>query len=128
MENLLLLVLIPPLGGAALNGIFGRRFSNALVSVIGCGASGISMVFALLSARAFSQSSPDGTRFIHSYFTWLEAGAFRADFALWYDRLTLVMTVTVTVVAFLIHLYSRGYMDHEGGYYRFFSYLNLFCS
>jgi len=36
------------------------------------------------------------------------------------------MTVTVTVVAFLIHLYSRGYMEHEGGYYRFFAYLNLF--
>ena len=36
------------------------------------------------------------------------------------------MTVTVTVVAFLIHLYSRGYMEREGGYYRFFTYLNLF--
>ena len=36
------------------------------------------------------------------------------------------MTLTVTVVAFLIHLYSRGYMEHEGGYYRFFTYLNLF--
>jgi NADH-quinone oxidoreductase subunit L len=96
------------------------------VSVIGCGASGLSLVFALLSARAFSQVSPDGARFTHSYFTWLEAGAFRADFALWYDRLTLAMTVTVTFVAFLIHLYSRGYMEHEGGYCRFFSYLNLF--
>jgi NADH-quinone oxidoreductase subunit L len=126
MENLVLLVLIPPLAGATLNGILGRRFSNALVSVIGCGASFLSMAFALLSARAFSQVSPDGARFLHSYFNWLEAGAFRADFALWYDRLTLVMTVTVTVVAFLIHLYSRGYMEHEGGYYRFFAYLNLF--
>ncbi len=126
METLLLLILIPPLAGAALNGLLGRRFSNALVSVIGCGASGLSMVFALASARAFSQAAPDGTPFLHTYFNWLEAGAFRADFALWYDRLTLVMTITVTVVAFIIHLYSRGYMEHEGGYYRFFSYLNLF--
>ena len=126
MEILLLLILVPPLAGAAVNGIFGRRFSNALVSVIACGASGLSTVFAFLSAGAFSQASPHGVPFIHSYFTWLEAGAFRADFALWYDRLTLVMTVTVTFVAFLIHLYSRGYMEHEGGYYRFFCYLNLF--
>ncbi len=81
METLLLLVLIPPLAGAVLNGVLGRRFSNALVSVIGCGASGLSMVFALLSARTFSQVSPEGARFTHSYFTWLEAGAFRADFA-----------------------------------------------
>jgi NADH-quinone oxidoreductase subunit L len=126
MEILLLLILIPALAGAALNGVFGRRFSNGVVSFIACGASGLSAVFALLSALAFSQASPHGAPFIHSYFTWLEAGAFRADFALWYDRLTLVMTVTVTFVAFLIHLYSRGYMEHEGGYYRFFCYLNLF--
>ena len=126
MGVLLLLILIPPLVGAAVNGIFGRRFSNALVSLIACGASGLSALFAFLSAYTFSQASPHGVPFIHSYFVWLEAGAFRADFALWYDRLTLVMTVTVTFVAFLIHLYSRGYMGHEGGYYRFFCYLNLF--
>ena len=126
MEILLLLILIPPLAGAALNGIFGRRFPNWLVSLIACGASGLATVFALLSAAAFSQASPHGIPFIHSYFTWLEVGALRADFALWYDRLTLVMTVTVTFVAFLIHLYSRGYMELEGGYYRFFCYLNLF--
>src|SRR6516164_3077148 len=126
MEILLLLILIPPLAGAVLNGIFGRRFPNWLVTLIACGASGLSTVFAFLSALAFFQGSPDGAPFIHSYFNWLEAGAFHADFALWYDRLTLVMTVTVTFVAFLIHLYSRGYMEHEGGYYRFFCYLNLF--
>ena len=60
------------------------------------------------------------------YFTWIQAGELRAEYALYYDRLTLIMTLTVTVVAFLIHLYSRGYMEHEGGYYRFFTYLNLF--
>ena len=61
-----------------------------------------------------------------AYFTWIQAGELRAEYALYYDRLTLIMTLTVTVVAFLIHLYSRGYMEHEGGYYRFFTYLNLF--
>jgi NADH-quinone oxidoreductase subunit L len=104
MEILVLLILVPPLAGAALNGIFGRRFPNWLVSLIACGASGLSAVFAFLSAFAFSQASPQEAPFVHNYFTWLEAGAFRADFALWYDRLTLVMTVTVTFVAFLIHL------------------------
>jgi NADH-quinone oxidoreductase subunit L len=126
MEILLLFILIPPLVGASLNGIFGRRFSQAIVSLMGCGASGISMVFALATAWAYSHSSADPAPFIQKYFTWIEAGAFRAEFALYYDRLTLVMTLTVTVVAFLIHLYSRGYMEHEGGYYRFFCYLNLF--
>ncbi len=124
MEILLLLMLILPLAGAALNGIFGRRFSQAAVSAIGCGASGLAMIFALASAWTFSH--PETGVFEHSYFTWIQAGNFTSDFALYYDRLTLVMTSTVTVVAFLIHLYSRGYMEHEGGYYRFFAFLNLF--
>jgi len=126
MNILLLLMLLPPLAGAALNGVFGRRFSQAAVSLAGCGAAGLSMIFALLSAWTYSRSAGEPAPFVHSYFTWIEAGKLRADYALYYDRLTLVMTVTVTVVAFLIHLYSRGYMEREGGYYRFFSYLNLF--
>src|SRR5947208_1492695 len=126
METLLLLMLLPPLAGAALNGIFGRRFSQASVSVIGCGAAGLSMIFALLSAWTFSHPEPQAGFFRYTYFTWIQSGNFRADFAFYYDRLTLVMTCTVTVVAFLIHLYSRGYMEREGGYYRFFAYLNLF--
>jgi NADH-quinone oxidoreductase subunit L len=126
METLLILMLLPPLAGAAVNGVLGRRLPQAAISLIGCGAAGFSMLFALLCAWTYSISAAQPAPFIHSYFTWIEAGSLRADYALYYDRLTLVMTVTVTVVAFLIHLYSRGYMQHEGGYYRFFTYLNLF--
>src|SRR5271167_3493525 len=42
------------------------------------------------------------------------------------DPLSAVMILVVTGVGFLIHVYSTGYMAHEGGYYRFFGYLNLF--
>jgi NADH-quinone oxidoreductase subunit L len=119
-------MLCPPLVGAALNGILGRRFSRGTVSIIGCGASGLSMVFALAAAVNLMLHSGSADYFYHSYFTWIQSGNFTADFALYYDRLTLAMTSTVTFVAFLIHLYSRGYMEHEGGYYRFFTYLNLF--
>jgi len=125
METLLLLTLLPPLLGAGLNGIPGRRFSQQTVSWIGCGASGLAMLSALLTAWKFSAGGEPGA-FIYRYFTWIQSGGLQADFKLYYDRLTLVMTVTVTVVSFLIHLYSRGYMEHEGGYYRFFAYLNLF--
>jgi NADH-quinone oxidoreductase subunit L len=126
MEVLLLLILLPPLAGAVLNGILGRRFPQAVVSAVACTAPGLSLFFALLTAWTFAHLPTEPAPYVHSYFTWIEAGAFRADFALYYDRLTLVMTVTVTLVSFLIHLYSRGYMEQEGGYYRFFAYLNLF--
>ena len=56
----------------------------------------------------------------------MTAGPFRVDFALQVDQLTVVMLLTVSFVGMLIHIYSTGYMAHEGGYYRFFSYLNLF--
>lgn len=126
LEILLLLMLLPPLLGAALNGLLGRRLSQAAVSLVGCGGAGLAMVFAILSAWVYSKSAIQPEAFTHSYFTWIQAGELRVEYALYYDRLTLVMTLTVTVVAFLIHLYSRGYMEHEGGYYRFFTYLNLF--
>jgi NADH-quinone oxidoreductase subunit L len=126
MEILLLLVLLPPLLGAALNGFFGRRFSAGTVSVIACSAAGLSLVSALLTAWTYSHSPLDTSFYSYTYFPWLRSGDLRADFTLYYDRLTLVMSLTVTVVSFLIHLYSRGYMEHEGGYYRFFAYMNLF--
>jgi NADH-quinone oxidoreductase subunit L len=59
-------------------------------------------------------------------FTGAAAGNFRVGFDLQMDQLTVVMVLVVTGVGFLIHIYSTGYMAHEGGYYRFFSYLNLF--
>ncbi|HMD96897.1 MAG TPA: NADH-quinone oxidoreductase subunit L [Terriglobia bacterium] len=126
METLLLLILLPPLAGVALNGIFGRRFSNGLVSWIACGASGLSLIFALLAAWTYTHLVTSPAPFSYRYFTWIQSGNFTADFALYYDRLTLVMTFVVTFVGFLIHLYSRGYMEHEGGYYRFFAEINLF--
>jgi NADH-quinone oxidoreductase subunit L len=48
------------------------------------------------------------------------------DFSLQVDQLTIIMLGVVTFVSLLVHIYSTGYMAHEEGYYRFFSYLNLF--
>jgi NADH-quinone oxidoreductase subunit L len=56
----------------------------------------------------------------------LRSGNFSVDYSFSLDQLSLVMLLVVTGVGFLIHIYSVGYMWEEGGYYRFFSYLNLF--
>ena len=60
------------------------------------------------------------------YFTWIQSGAFNVGCDFTVDRLTAVMLLVVTGIGSLIHIYSIGYMAHEGGYYRFFAYLNLF--
>ena len=57
---------------------------------------------------------------------WIRSGSFLVNFEFFLDQLTLVMLLVVTGVGFLIHIYSVGYMWEEGGFYRFFSYLNLF--
>ena len=63
---------------------------------------------------------------IERYATWMTAGSFTAEFGIYLDQLSLVMLLVVTGVGFLIHIYSVGYMEHEGGYYRYFAYLNIF--
>jgi NADH-quinone oxidoreductase subunit L len=57
---------------------------------------------------------------------WVRSGSFTVDFAFYLDQLSLVMLLVVSGVGFLIHIYSVGYMWDDPGYYRFFSYLNLF--
>jgi NADH-quinone oxidoreductase subunit L len=112
-----------PLIGFLLNGLWGRRFSKALINVIGVGSVAVSFIYVLaLIAKLY----PLNTAYSQHYFTWIQSGFLNVGFDLVVDRLTAVMLLIVTGVGLLIHIYSIGYMEHEGGYYRFFSYLNLF--
>ena len=119
------LCLIPllPLIGAAINGLLGRRFSRQQVSAIALGFCGAAFVMALWVAARFSSLT---VPYIEYVAPWIRAGDFRADFAFYLDQLSLVMLLVVTGVGFLIHVYSVGYMWKDSGFYRFFSYLNLF--
>ena len=60
------------------------------------------------------------------YWTWIATGAFTVDAAIQLDQLSILMTMIVTGVGFLIHVFSVGYMRDDAGYPRYFSYLNLF--
>jgi NADH-quinone oxidoreductase subunit L len=115
-----------PLAGAAINGLLGKRFSRGLVSTIALGSTALAFAMALWVAAQFLGLPPDQIPHIERYGTWLSAGLFSAEFGIYLDQLSLVMMLVVTGVGFLIHVYSVGYMEHEGGYYRYFAYLNLF--
>jgi NADH-quinone oxidoreductase subunit L len=120
--------LIPalPLLGAALCGLLGKAHPTRLTNIVALGTTGASFLLALELIREFSQLAADKIPHVESYFPWIVAGPFRADFALQVDQLTVVMLLVVTGVGWLIHLYATGYMAHEEGYGRFFAYLNLF--
>src|SRR5512146_2030562 len=112
-----------PLAGAAINGLFGRHFKNAMVSFVALLFTAASFGWALW---AVTQGLTMRLPHVEHYGTWIRAGAFSASFGFYLDHLSMIMLLVVTGVGFLIHIYSVGYMAHEGGYYRFFSYLNLF--
>jgi NADH-quinone oxidoreductase subunit L len=117
--------LIPllPLVGAAINGLFGRRFSRQAVAGVALTFAGLAFAMALWVAAQFSSLS---VPYFEMFSRWIKIGGFQADFSFYLDQLSLVMLLVVTGVGFLIHIYSVGYMWEEGGFYRFFSYLNLF--
>src|SRR5947199_9315937 len=124
MPNLnLWLIPVLPLIGAALNGLFGKRLTRQAVASAALAFSGASFGLDLFVAARFSTLE---LPHVETVAQWIRAGNFRADFAFYLDQLSLVMLLVVTGVGFLIHIYSVGYMWEEGGFYRFFSYLNLF--
>jgi NAD(P)H-quinone oxidoreductase subunit 5 len=68
----------------------------------------------------------------HETFTrtieWASAGNFHLRMGYTIDHLTALMLVVVTTVAFLVMIYTDGYMAHDPGYVRFYAYLSLFSS
>jgi NADH-quinone oxidoreductase subunit L len=123
LEYLWIIPLLPLLG-SAINGLFGAKWPNKIVNWVALSSTGLSFLAALEAVREFFES---GQVLVHKeFFTWIAAGNFRAGFDLQMDQLTVVMVLVVTGVGWLIHIYATGYMAHESGYCRFFSYLNLF--
>src|SRR5487761_2610201 len=126
MQQLWLIPLLP-LAGFAINGLFGRRLPKAAINAVAVGSVVLAFLWVLKSLSALGAFSGglEETHVEH-YFTWIQSGALNisVDFAV--DRLTAVMLMIVTGIGTLIHIYAVGYMSHEGGYYRFFAYLNLF--
>ncbi len=117
--------LIPalPLAGFLVNGLFGRKAPKGFVSAVAVGSVFFSFLWVLNSLLTLGAIEHT---YVERYATWFRSGALSVGFDLAVDRLTAVMLLVVTGVGLLIHIYSTAYMADEGGYYRFFAYLNLF--
>ncbi len=120
-------ILALPLAGSALVGLFGRHWRKGWIDGVGVGSVSLAFLAVLELVREFAfRLRPEQIPWVKSYFTWIAAGHFRADFSLQVDQLSIVMLLVVSGVGLLIHIYSTGYMAHEGGYARFFAEINLF--
>jgi NADH-quinone oxidoreductase subunit L len=143
MLHYLWLVPILPLAGSALIGLTGlvklrttrEKPDKRFVSLIALLSVGMAFLVSLIAVvELFAVQG--GEIFTKDFFSWISAGtlplsdgrlaAFEVPWGLQLDPLSAVMILVVTGVGFLIHIYSTGYMWEDTGYYRFFSYLNLF--
>ena len=125
-QPLLWALIFLPAVGALVNGFLGRRLGKGNVALIGIGV----MVAAFLAA-VFAYTRLFHGEVLHAAGDpWFQVGGLSIRFGLLFDRLSGTLSLVVTGVGLLIHVYSSSYMEHEDdfGYARFFTYLNLFVA
>jgi len=139
LNNIYLIPLLPA-AGAALMFFFGKKLQKQTVSALCVGAVALAFVMSCGAVWQYTHTYSHGQPFENVMYTWLGSDTgnltyttkdgypadFKAQVGYLLDPLSCIWLLFVTGVGTLIHIYSTGYMAHEGGYYRFFGYLNLF--
>src|SRR5579883_2336179 len=137
MINLTVWVLVLPLLGFILLGLFGKAMPRPAVLTIAWGASFLAFLFAAIGFLSMLHT-PAAPRVNDAVlYTWMSSGAvgtgvlsnnavLTLNFGLLLDPLSATMLMVVTGVGFLIHVYSAGYMEDDPGFGRFFAYMNFF--
>ena len=124
MGNLLLTIVLAPLGGAILAGLCGRQIGRSGAHWVTSGTVGLSF---LLSCVVFKRILLDHEpAYNANLYTWLSTGGIDFHIGFLVDQLTATMMVTVTFVSWMVHIYTIGYMHDDPGYQRFFAYISLF--
>ncbi len=123
MENLVYAIILLPLAGFLINGLFGKKLPKVFV-----GGLATFVVFAAfcIAVSIFLGFNADQPPVIVRAFEWFTINGMQVNFGFQIDQLSLMMIMIITGIGSLIHLYSMGYMSHDPGYYKFFTYLNLF--
>jgi NADH-quinone oxidoreductase subunit L len=121
------LIVLFPLIGFLINGLFGARIKSERVSgLIGVSAVALSFLTACAIFIEMLGLPVEERKHVVTLFQWISAGSFSINAAYQVDQLSILMTLVVTGVGSLIHIYSIGYMHGDKGFWRFFAYLNLF--
>ncbi|SFH78915.1 NADH-quinone oxidoreductase subunit L [Halpernia frigidisoli] len=123
MENLVYAIILLPLAGFIFNGFFGKKLPKIFVGTLAT-----LVVFAsfCIAVKIFLGFNENSSPIIVKAFEWFKVNGMQINFAFQIDQLSLMMIMIITGIGSLIHLYSIGYMSHDKGFYKFFTYLNLF--
>jgi NADH-quinone oxidoreductase subunit L len=130
MNMLQLVWFIPalPMAGFLLLTLLGHRLSPRHISWIGVGSVAAAAGIAGIVAIEFVRILPQTTFYRSTLWTWIDTAGMTVGISWYLDALSLLMTLVITGVGFLIHLYSIEYMSGDEGYRRFFAYMNLFVA
>ena len=123
MAHPLLAIVLLPLAGFLVNGLVGQRLGPRFVSAVGCG---LPIAAFALAVKCFVDLGATGAPIVDHAYAWAGFDGRTLDVAFVFDRLSAVMTLIVTGVGSLIHVYSIGYMKDDRSYARYFAYLNVF--
>ena len=127
MTELVWLTIALPLIGVLINGLLGKRLGRTLNGLIGVGTVLAAFVVGVLVFLEVP-GLPDHNAQAVKLWDWITIGSFHVEASLLVDPLSMLMTLVVTGVGGLIHIYAIGYMDHDQNVSRFFTYLNLFIA
>ncbi|MEX0907705.1 MAG: NADH-quinone oxidoreductase subunit L [Gemmatimonadota bacterium] len=125
--TLLWAIALLPLIGFAINGVaaFAMPTRRIVPTIVGPAAVGLAFVIALVNfAGMFGADLHEPV--VETYWQWIPTGTLAVDAAFQLDQLSMLMTLIITGVGTLIHVFSIGYMQDDPGYARYFAYLNLF--
>lgn len=123
IHHLTILIVVAPLLGAILAGLFGKQLGQRgahTCTIL------LMLVAFLLSAFVAKAILLDGVISNANVYTWVKSGSFQFNVGFYLDQLTALMLMVVTFVSLLVHVYSIGYMQGDPGYQRFFAYISLF--
>lgn len=124
MENVYLGVVLFPLFGAIIAGLFGRQIGRSGAHIVTITGVAISC---LLSFITFNHIVLNGAETYNAtVYEWMVSDGIRFEVGFLIDSLTAMMMVVVTFVSLMVHIYTVGYMHDDPGYQRFFSYISLF--
>jgi NADH-quinone oxidoreductase subunit L len=124
MLAMLILILLLPLAGFALQVFFGRYLPRK-GDWLSTGLIGVSLALSIVALAQTLGVADPGLR--HEFrWGWIDLGRFQVVMGMLFDNLTAVMLMVVTIVSFLVHLFSIGYMHGDVRYGRYFGYLGLF--
>lgn len=125
-DILISVLLFAPLIGFLINGLRWRQHSANVAGVIATIAVSVSFISAVLLFSQLLQLSPESRKLSTSLFNWMAVGNFNVNMGFVVDQISGIMILIITGVGSLIHLFSIGYMHHDQGAAKYFSYLNLF--